>query len=49
MDEDCDIVGLYDLTFFSFFFFLSGEEGEARWTMRDLILVLKFPSSSVTS
>lgn len=31
------------------FFFLSGEDGEARWTMRDLILVLKFPSSYVTS
>lgn len=50
MDEDCDIVGLCDLIFcLFFFFFLSGEDGEARWTMRDLILVLKFPSSYVTS
>lgn len=53
LDEGFDLSGTLWFNFFSFFsfffFFLSGEEGETRWTMRDLILVLKFPSSYVTS
>lgn len=48
-DEDWDLSGTWRFHIFFSFYFKVGRKGKLEWTMRDLILVLKFPSLYVTS